>query len=65
MKAKKSFRWETILAGTFLEITPDDITTMLGYVKDLISDLNPLLLIVIAVGLGIFIFWAIISAIKS
>jgi len=51
--------------STFLEISPADISEMLGYVKGLISDLQPLLLIIIAVGLGIFIFWAIVSAIKG
>ena len=51
--------------STFLEISPEDITTMLGYMKGLLTDLQPLTLIIIAVGLGIFIFWAIVSAIKS
>jgi len=49
----------------FLEIGETEITTMLGYVKGLIGDLTPLLLIVLAIGLGIFIFWAIVSAIKG
>jgi len=49
----------------FLEITELDISTLLDYTKGLLGDLSPLLLIVVAVGLGIFIFWAIISAIKS
>lgn len=49
----------------FLEITELNITTMLDYVKGLIGDLTPLLLIVLAIGLGIFIFWAIVSAIKG
>lgn len=49
----------------FLDIGQEEITTMLGYVQGLIGDLTPLLLVVLAVGLGIFIFWAIISAIKS
>lgn len=49
----------------FLEISQANITTMLGYVKGLIEDLTPLLLVILAVGLGIFILWAIISAIKS
>jgi len=48
----------------FLEILPADITTMLGYVKGLITDLTPLLLPIIGIGLGILIVWAIISAIK-
>lgn len=53
------------LTATFLDIGSPEIATMIGYVKDLIGDLTPLLLIVLGVGLGIFIFWAIISAIKS
>ena len=53
-----------IFLGTFLTITAEDITTMLGYVSDIIGDLTPLLLPIIAVGVGIFIFWAIIKALK-
>ena len=49
----------------FLEITALDITELLGYVKGLLGDLSPLLLLVVAVGLGIFVFWGIISAIKG
>jgi hypothetical protein len=49
----------------FLDIGELEITTMLDYVKGLIGDLTPLLLVVLAIGLGIFIFWAIISAIKG
>jgi|AntAceMinimDraft_9_1070365.scaffolds.fasta_scaffold113736_2 hypothetical protein len=49
----------------FLDITTENITELLGYVKGLLTDLSPLLLIVVAVGLGIFVFWGIISAIKS
>lgn len=53
-----------ILAGTFLDLTPEHITTMLGYSKDLITDLTPLMLPIIAIGIGIFIVVSIISAIK-
>ncbi len=49
---------------TFLTISEANITTMLGYTADLIGDLTPLMLPVIAISLGIFIFWAIIKAIK-
>jgi divalent metal cation (Fe/Co/Zn/Cd) transporter len=52
------------ILATFLTITPDNITTMLGYVSDLIGNLTPLLLPIIAVGVGIFIFWAIVKAIR-
>jgi F0F1-type ATP synthase assembly protein I len=37
---------------------------MLGYVTDFISDTTPLLLPIIAIGLGIFIFLAIVGAFK-
>jgi len=53
-----------IFLGTFLTITAEDITAMLGYVSDIIGDLTPLLLPIIAVGVGIFIFWAIVKALK-
>lgn len=50
---------------TFITITDQNITDMLGYVSDLLTDLTPLLLPIVAVGVGIFIFWAIVKAIKS
>lgn len=49
---------------TFFTITETDITTMLGYVGDLVGDLTPLMLPIIAIGLGIFIFWAIVKSIS-
>ena len=51
--------------STFLELTPADISEMLGYVKDLITDLTPLLLPIIAIFLGLTIFWAIVNVIKK
>ena len=53
-----------MILGTFFDILPEDITAMLGYTKDLITDLTPLLLPIIAIGLGIFIVVALIGAIK-
>jgi len=50
--------------GTFFEIEPESVTTMLGYVGGFITDITPLLLPVIAIGLGLIIFWAIVGAIK-
>jgi len=49
----------------FLDITTENMTELFGYVKGLLGDLSPLLLMVVAVGLGMFIFWGIISAIKG
>ena len=53
-----------MIFGTFVDILPADISTMLGYSKDLITDLTPLMLPIIAIGIGIFIVVAIINAIK-
>jgi hypothetical protein len=50
--------------GTFFTITGEDITTMIGYTSDLLDDLSPLLLALIGVAVGIFIFWAITRAVK-
>lgn len=47
-----------------MDLLPADITTMLGYSKDLITDLTPLMLPIIAIGIGIFIVVAIINAVK-
>ena len=47
-----------------MDLLPGDITTMLGYSKDLITDLTPLMLPIIAIGIGIFIVVAIINAVK-
>lgn len=49
----------------FLEITGADITLMLGYVKNLITDLTPLLLPIIAISLGVLIVMAIVRAIRQ
>lgn len=53
-----------MLLGTFFTISEANISTMLGYVGDLITDLVPLLMPIIAVMLGLFIFWAIVKALK-
>jgi hypothetical protein len=54
----------TILLGTFLDITPDNINSMLGYTKNLIVDLTPLMLPIIGIGLGILVIWAIINSFR-
>jgi hypothetical protein len=54
----------TLFTGTFIDIAPEDITGMLGYAKDLIIDLKPLLWPVIGIGLAILIVWAIIGAFR-
>jgi hypothetical protein len=59
-----SFLGSILLTGTFIDLEPSDISSMLGYVEQLLIDLKPLLIPVIAIGLGIFIFWAVVSALK-
>jgi len=54
----------TFLFGTFLNITSDNISTMISYTQALISDLTPLLLPIIGVGLGILVVWAIIRSFR-
>jgi len=53
------------MLGTFITITSGDITDIIGYLENFLTDLVPLLKMVVVVGLGIFIFWAIVSAIKK
>jgi hypothetical protein len=51
--------------GTFFTITPENVSTTLGYTGAIISDMTPILLPIIAVFLGLIIFWAITGAIKK
>lgn len=52
-----------MIFGTFFTISGENVGTMLGYVRDLITDFTPLLLPIIAVGVGLFVVLAIIRAI--
>lgn len=49
---------------TFFTFATSSMDTMLGYVGDFITDITPLMLPIIAIGLGIFIVLAIIKAFK-
>jgi len=53
------------MLGTFFTITDANVSTTLNYAKGLIEDLTPLLLPIIAVFLGIMIFYAITNSIKK
>ena len=53
-----------MLFGTFFTISEGNISTMLGYVSGLISDIQPLLLAIIGVGLGLIILGAIVGIFK-
>lgn len=53
------------MLATFFEITPADMTAIIGYTKDLISDLTPFLTLIIAVGIGLIIFSVIVKVIRG
>jgi len=52
------------MLGTFITFTASDTASVIDYAGDLITDLSPLLLIVVGVAVGIFIFWAVVGALK-
>jgi hypothetical protein len=52
------------MLATFLSLTASDTASVVDYAGDLITDLSPLLLIVVGVAVGVFIFWAIVNSIK-
>jgi len=53
------------MLGTFITISSEDITAMIGYASGLLTDLQPLLIIIVGIAVGLIIFWAIMKAIKS
>lgn len=54
-----------MILTTFLTITTENVSTTISYIKDLIGDLMPLLLIVMAVGIGLIIFEVIVNVIRG
>ena len=50
---------------TFLTWTPQMTTDMIGYIEDIITDLTPLLVPIIAIGLGLIIFAVILKAVRG
>jgi len=53
-----------IFYATFIDIGEGDITSLIGYVKSFITDLTPLWIPIVAIGMGLVIFGAILSAIR-
>lgn len=54
-----------MLFGTFFTITSENVSTTIGYMKDLITDLTPFLTLIIAVGVGLIIFSVIVKVIRG
>jgi len=53
------------MTGTFITWTGENTSSTIAVMKDLINDLSPLLTIVIAIGLGLIVFSAIVKAIRG
>ena len=53
------------MLGTFFTITSENVSTTIGFARDLIVDLMPLLTIIIAVGIGLIIFSVIVKTIRG
>jgi len=53
------------MLGTFLTWAPEDTTAMIGYMSDLFTDLTPLLVIIVGIGVGLIVVQAILKAIRG
>lgn len=53
------------MLGTFLTIDATNTAQILTYTKELITDISPIWIIIVAVGIGTILLSAIISAIKK
>jgi uncharacterized protein involved in cysteine biosynthesis len=53
-----------IILSTFIDIGSGDITQLITYIKDFVTDLTPLWIPIVAIGMGLVIFGAILSAIR-
>jgi len=51
--------------GTFITWTPEMTTGMIGYIQNFITDISPLLIPIIAIGLGLIIFSVVVSVIRK
>lgn len=54
-----------MILPTFLTIESADITTMIGYMSDLFSDLSPIILLIVGVGLGLMVISVILRTLRG
>lgn len=52
------------MLGTFFTISATDTASIIDNAKNLITDITPLLTIIVGVAVGVFILWGIVGAIK-
>lgn len=50
------------MIGTFFTISEGNITSIIGYMSDLFTDLSPLLLLIVGVGVAMLLIGFIIRA---
>jgi len=50
---------------TFVDISDEFIETMIGYMASVFSNVSPLLMVIIGVGLGLMVIYGIIRAIRG
>lgn len=67
MKSQKILKTAPAVATSthFLNIESEQIGDIIDYVRIIISDLMPLLSLIVAVGIGLIIIYAIINAIRG
>lgn len=53
-----------LLSGIGLEFTTEMVSSTIGYIGDVFSDMSGLLLLIIGVGMGLIVVGSIISAIR-
>jgi len=53
------------MLGTFFTISSDNVSTTIGYVGNIISDTQPMWLLIVGVALGLIVFEVIVNAIRG
>lgn len=53
-----------MILATFITITEGMMSSMLGYVSDLLTDLSPIFLLIIAVSLGLLVITTLVGAFR-
>jgi type II secretory pathway component PulF len=54
-----------MIPGTFMTISGDDIATTTSYVADFLDDFEPVLLVVVGVGIALIVVGVLVSVFKK
>lgn len=55
----------TLFLPTIITITEGNMTTMIGYVGDLFTDLSPVVLLIVGVSLGLMVISVVIGSLRA